>query len=133
MLRAHIPRKVSLFVGAEYNSEATLKAMEAARNCAASGLSPGAGLATAEEQAEVWQTMEDLPKLFQYLTMFWILFLLHTSSVLQAAYADMINTTIDQKGISLSEGELIDLNRGGQMWEKGAIPLHNYLITTETL
>lgn len=53
MLRAHIPRKVSLFVGAEYNSEATLKAMEAARNCAASGLSPGAGLATAEEQAEV--------------------------------------------------------------------------------
>lgn len=36
------------------SSEATIKAMEAARNCAASGLSPGAGLATAEEQAEVW-------------------------------------------------------------------------------
>ena len=37
----------------DYSSEATIKAMEAARNCAASGLSPGAGLATAEEQAEV--------------------------------------------------------------------------------
>ena len=53
MLRAHITRKFSLLAGADYNSEATLKAMEAARNCAASGLSPGAGLATAEEQAEV--------------------------------------------------------------------------------
>ena len=44
----------------------------------------------------------------------------------------MINTTIDQKGISLSEDELVDLNRGGQMWEKGAITLHNYLIIAET-
>jgi hypothetical protein len=31
----------------------------------------------------------------------------------------MINTTIDQKGISLSDKELTDLNRGGRMWEEG--------------
>lgn len=37
----------------------------------------------------------------------------------KAAYADMINTTIDQKGISLSDQELTDLNRGGRMWEEG--------------
>ena len=35
----------------------------------------------------------------------------------------MINTTIDQKGISLSETELLDLNRGGQMWEKGEVAI----------
>ena len=43
----------------------------------------------------------------------------------------MINTTIDQKGISLSEDELIDLNRGGQMWEKGATSLYNYSIKSK--
>lgn len=31
----------------------------------------------------------------------------------------MINTTIDQKGISLSDDELLGLNRGGRMWEEG--------------
>lgn len=36
-----------------YSSEETIKAMQDARNCEANGLSPGAGLATADEQAEV--------------------------------------------------------------------------------
>jgi hypothetical protein len=45
----------------------------------------------------------------------------------KAAYADMINTTIDQKGISLSEKELLNLNRGGRMWEEGLQNL-NYVL-----
>ena len=72
-----------------FSAEETARAMEAARVCAAKGLSPGAGLATADEQAE-------------------------------AAYADLINTTVDQRGLSLTEDELKDLNKGGKMWEKGA-------------
>jgi hypothetical protein len=64
--------------------------MENARMNSAKRMSPGAGLPTAEEQAE-------------------------------AAFADMINTSMDQRGIeSLSEGELENLSRGGQMWEKGS-------------
>jgi hypothetical protein len=39
--------------GKGYSSEETIKAMQDARNCEANGLSPGAGLATADEQAEV--------------------------------------------------------------------------------
>ena len=35
----------------------------------------------------------------------------------------MINTTIDQKGISLSDDELLGLNRGGRMWEEGTLKL----------
>ena len=45
----------------------------------------------------------------------------HFSVLEKAAYADMINTTIDQKGISLSEKELLNLNRGGRMWEEGSL------------
>jgi hypothetical protein len=68
----------------------TRTAMENARMNSAKRMSPGAGLPTAEEQAE-------------------------------AAFADMINTSMDQRGIeSLSEGELENLSRGGQMWEKGS-------------
>jgi hypothetical protein len=47
----------------------------------------------------------------------------------KAAYADMINTTIDQKGISLSEKELLNLNRGGRMWEEGLLNLNNVLMS----
>lgn len=39
--------------GGSYSSAETVAAMENARTCAANGLSPGAGLATADEQAEV--------------------------------------------------------------------------------
>ena len=39
--------------GKGYSSEETIKAMQDARDCEANGLSPGAGLATADEQAEV--------------------------------------------------------------------------------
>lgn len=52
-MRARFALKFGLPPAGDYSSEATQKAMLAARNCAASGLSPGAGLATAEEQAEV--------------------------------------------------------------------------------
>jgi len=63
--------------------------MENARNCAARGLSPGAGLLTADEQSD-------------------------------AAYADLINTSMDQKGIKeLQANELQALEKGGKMWEKG--------------
>ena len=66
------------------------KAMENARNCAARGLSPGAGLLTADEQSD-------------------------------AAYADLINTSMDQKGIQeLQANELQALEKGGKMWEKGS-------------
>lgn len=37
-----------------------------------------------------------------------------------AAYADLINTSIDQRGIDLSDDDLKELNKGGKMWEKGA-------------
>ena len=47
----------------------------------------------------------------------------------KAAYADMINTTIDQKGISLSEKELLNLNRGGRMWEEGLLNSNNVLMS----
>ena len=73
----------------EFSAEDTSKAMAAARQCAAKGLSPGAGLETADEQAD-------------------------------AAYADLINTSIDQRGIELSQNDLKELNKGGKMWEKGA-------------
>jgi hypothetical protein len=63
--------------------------MADARKCAAAGLSPGAGLATAEEQSD-------------------------------AAYADLINTSVDQRGLDLSDDDLKELNKGGKMWEKGA-------------
>jgi hypothetical protein len=46
----------------------------------------------------------------------------------KAAYADMINTTIDQKGISLSEKELLNLNRGGRMWEEGTLNLNTVMM-----
>ena len=73
----------------EFSAEDTAKAMAAARQCAAKGLSPGAGLETADEQSD-------------------------------AAYADLINTSIDQRGIELSQKDLKELNKGGKMWEKGA-------------
>jgi len=64
--------------------------MKNARDCERSGLSPGAGLQTADEQSD-------------------------------AAYADLINTSMDQRGInSLSEEDLKNLNKGGKMWEKEA-------------
>ncbi len=79
--------------GFEGGVEATAKAMAVARDCEAAGLSPGAGLATAEEQAD-------------------------------AAYADLINTSLDQRGIELSseevQRELQALARGGKMWEEGS-------------
>jgi len=66
------------------------KAMSNARENAAKGLSPGAGLATADEQSD-------------------------------AAYADLINTSMDQKGIDqLEQNELEALDKGGRMWEKGS-------------
>jgi hypothetical protein len=71
------------------NDKEIVKAMENARNCEKQGLSPGAGLCTAEEQAE-------------------------------AAYADLINTSMDQRGIDLSQEEIDMLSRGGTMWESGS-------------
>eukprot|EP01038_Epipyxis_sp_PR26KG_P017207 gene17207-23708_t len=71
-------------------AEITIKAMASARKNQQEGLSPGAGLPTAEEQAE-------------------------------AAYADLINTTIDQRGLGdLSSEELAKLNKAGKMWEPNA-------------
>jgi len=64
--------------------------MSNARENAKQGLSPGAGLATADEQSD-------------------------------AAYADLINTSMDQKGIDqLEQNELEALDKGGRMWEKGS-------------
>ena len=66
------------------------KAMSNARENAKKGLSPGAGLATADEQSD-------------------------------AAYADLINTSMDQRGIDqLEQNELEALDKGGRMWEKGS-------------
>jgi hypothetical protein len=66
------------------------EAMQNARDCASSGLSPGAGLATADEQAD-------------------------------AAYADLINTSMDQRAIDeLSLDDVKALQKGGKMWEKDA-------------
>ena len=75
----------------EENDVALTESMRKARICESNGLSPGAGLATADEQSD-------------------------------AAYADLINTSIDQRQISeLSEDDLKQLERGGKMWEKGSI------------
>lgn len=49
----HFARITLCAEGKGYSSEETIKAMQDARNCEANGLSPGAGLATADEQAEV--------------------------------------------------------------------------------
>lgn len=38
-----------------------------------------------------------------------------------AAYADLINTSIDQRNITLSDEQLRALEKGGSMWESGAI------------
>ena len=47
--------------------------------------------------------------------------LLSADEQADAAYADLINTSIDQQGISsLSESEISSLNRGGKMWEAGS-------------
>mmetsp|Transcript_29238 Transcript_29238/g.49070 ORF Transcript_29238/g.49070 Transcript_29238/m.49070 type:complete len:164 (-) Transcript_29238:1284-1775(-) len=74
----------------DLEKENTRVAMENARKSYQSGLSPGAGLATADEQAE-------------------------------AAYADLINTSMDQRGIeNLTDEELELLSRGGKMWEEGS-------------
>ncbi len=61
--------------------------MADARACEESGLSPGAGLADADAQAE-------------------------------AAFADMINTTVDVTGEALDSEELSQLSRGGKMDEE---------------
>ena len=63
------------------------KSMEDARACQTSGLSPGAGLADADAQAD-------------------------------AAFADMINTTIDVTGEALDSEELSRLSRAGRMDEE---------------
>ena len=63
------------------------KAMSDARVCEESGLSPGAGLADADAQAD-------------------------------AAFADMINTTIDVTGEALDSEELSRLSRAGRMDEE---------------
>lgn len=73
----------------ETDAEDIRQALENARKCAASGLSPGAGLATADEQSD-------------------------------AAYADLINTSVDQRNISLTDEDLELLERGGKMWESGS-------------
>jgi hypothetical protein len=58
--------------------------MAAARACEASGMSPGAGLSSAEDQAE-------------------------------AAFADMINTTVDVTGEALDADARARLAEGGRM------------------
>ena len=63
------------------------KALNDARQCESKGLSPGAGLSTADEQSD-------------------------------AAYADLINTSIDQRGLDISDDDIKDLEKGGTMWEK---------------
>lgn len=79
-----------LYLSSKSNENDDLwKSMENARRCESQGLSPGAGLLTADEQSD-------------------------------AAYADLINTSMDQRGIEeLSKEELESLQRGGKMWEKG--------------
>ena len=37
-----------------------------------------------------------------------------------AAYADLINTSLDQRNQTLTAAQLKDLERGGKMWEEGA-------------
>ena len=69
---------------ASRDAEDISKAMADARACEESGLSPGAGLADADAQAE-------------------------------AAFADMINTTVDVTGEQLDEEALDALARGGRM------------------
>lgn len=66
------------------------KAMRKARDCASKQLSPGGGLATADEQSD-------------------------------AAYADLILTSMDQRGIDeLDEEDVEMLTKGARMWESGA-------------
>ena len=72
---------------ASRDAEDISKAMADARACEESGLSPGAGLADADAQAE-------------------------------AAFADMINTTVDVTGEALDSEELSQLSRGGKMDEE---------------
>ena len=72
---------------ASRDAEDISKAMADARACEESGLSPGAGLADADAQAE-------------------------------AAFADMINTTVDVTGEALDSEELSQLSRGGEMDEE---------------
>ena len=69
---------------ASRDAEDISKAMADARACEESGLSPGAGLADADAQAE-------------------------------AAFADMINTTVDVTGENLGRDALEELARGGTM------------------
>ena len=79
------------------NDESLEESMKNARKCSDRGLSPGAGLATADEQSD-------------------------------AAYADLINTSMDQRGIdSLSAEEIKALDKGGKMWEKGSKSQKNSL------
>eukprot|EP01041_Mallomonas_annulata_P003328 gene3328-6586_t len=82
-----IRKNVKVFGGVEDDLK---RAMENARKSASSSLSPGAGLLTADEQAE-------------------------------AAFGDLINTSMDQRGISeLSDEDAELLSRGGKMWETGS-------------
>ena len=120
--KIHIPRSSAFKIYSEkwkkfeddskIDVNRTVQAMKDARNSLQSNLSPGAGLQTADEQAD-------------------------------AAYADLINTSMDQRflinmhcfphsfsncslhkyrGISeLSNDELNALTKGGYMWEKNAV------------
>ncbi|KAG5188825.1 hypothetical protein JKP88DRAFT_25051 [Tribonema minus] len=63
------------------------KALDNARRNLEEGKSPGAGLATAEEQAD-------------------------------AAYADLILTSVDQKHLSLGDEDLAELTKAGMMDSK---------------
>jgi len=38
-----------------------------------------------------------------------------------AAYADLINTSLDQRNVTLTAEQLFELERGGMMWEDGAV------------
>ena len=70
-------------------------AMQKARACSRAGLSPGAGLGSADEQSD-------------------------------AAYADLILTSMTQRGIEeLDEEDRKELTKGGTMWESGALSQEN--------
>jgi hypothetical protein len=38
-----------------------------------------------------------------------------------AAYADLINTSMDQRGLESDDLDMTELERGGKMWESGAL------------
>jgi len=103
-LSLRIGSSIYLEGGPSFNSEPEnvlalneLKAaMKNARMNVKNRLSPGAGLATADEQSD-------------------------------AAYADLINTSIDHLNDSQSDEELALLAKGGHMWEKGAKSKSNKL------